>query len=175
MWIDDVRAFRSTFNYSDSDWVGTKALKQKIKDHSTKNPGAGLSLDLFNEIGTWKLDRQESRTRHTRGEKVTEDFVRQITSCAFSLAHSDRESLTRGRLYALQAIPGVGMGVSSAIVALSFPEQYGVIDPIVWKVIYGKKKQGFSLSDYNRYLEDLLSASSILGWPPEEVDFFAWK
>ena len=42
----------------------------------------------------------------------------------------------------LQGISGVGMGVSSAIVALSFPDEYGVIDPIVWKVIYGKKKEG---------------------------------
>jgi hypothetical protein len=75
----------------------------------------------------------------------------------------------------IQGIPGVGMGVASAILALTFPEQYGVIDPIIWKVIYGVEKATFWIPDYNRYLDELLPASVTLGWPPQEVDFFAWK
>ena len=174
-WVQDVRAYRAKFDYRDSDWVGTVSLKQKIQDHITTNPGTGLSLELFNEIVTWKLDRQESRTRHTRGAKVTAGFVRQITSCAFALSHSDQDSLTRGRLMVLQGISGVAMGIASAILALTFPNQYGVIDDIVWKVIYGTNKDSFWLADYRKYLEDLIPASVTLGWPPQEVDFFAWK
>jgi len=174
-WVQEVKEFRALFDQTDKDWVGTNALKRKIADHLANNPGTGLTLELFNEIVKWKLDRQEARTRHTRGDKVTEDLLREITICAFGLRHTDRDSLTRARLMVLQGIPGVGMGIASAILALTFPDENGVIDDIVWKVIYGTKKESFWIADYRKYLEDLLSASSTLGWPPQEVDFFAWK
>jgi hypothetical protein len=175
-WVQEVKTFRASFDQNDKDWVGTNALKRKITDHLAKNPGNGLTLELFNDIVKWKLDRQEGRTRHTRGPKVTEDLLREITTCAFILRHKDDpDSLTRARLMVLQGIPGVGMGIASAILALTFPNKYGVIDDIVWNVIYGIKKESFWISDYRKYLEDLLPASSTLGWPPQEVDFFAWK
>jgi hypothetical protein len=174
-WVQEVRDFRVSFDQKDNDWVSTNALRRKIADHVAKKPGTGLTLGLFNEIVKWKLDRQEGRTRHRRGTKVTKDLLRQITICAFGLRHTDRDSLTRARLMVLQGIPGVGMGIASAILALTFPDEYGVIDDIVWKVIYGSKKESFWIADYRKYLEDLLSASSTLGWPPQEVDFFAWK
>jgi hypothetical protein len=129
---------------------------------------------LFNEIVTWKLAGQEDRTRHLR-TKLTDDLVRKITACAFSLAHSDRDYLTRGHLYVLQGISGVSTGVASAILALAFPDQYCVIDPRIWKTIYGQKQEQFSLSDYRHCLADVLSASVNLRWPPQGVDFFAWK
>lgn len=174
-WVKDVKEFRASFDTTDTDWVGTLSLKKKIKDYLASNPGRGLSLDLFNEIVTWKLNRQEPRTRHTRGVKVTEDVLREVTSCAFGLKHTDRDSLTRARLMVLQGIAGVGMGIASAILALTFPDEYGVIDDIVWKVIYGTKKESFWIADYRKYLGDLLAATQELGWQPQEVDFFAWK
>ncbi len=80
-WVTDVNKFRADSDEQDNDWAGTKALKKKIEEHVKNNPDTGLTLDLFNEIVTWKLERQEDRTRHSRGEKVTEDFVRLITTC----------------------------------------------------------------------------------------------
>ena len=173
-WVNDVRTFRATFNYGDSDWVGTVALKQKIKTHVGQPPSVGLSLALFNEIVTWKLAGQEDRTRHHRA-KLTDDLVRKITACAFSLTHPDPDYLTRARLYVLQGIPGVSTGVASAILALTFPDLYCVIDPRIWKAIYGLSQEQFGLSDYKHCLADVRSASVTLGWPPQEVDFFAWK
>jgi hypothetical protein len=139
-WVTDVKKFRADFDEQDKDWANAKALKKKIEEHVKNNPDTGLTLDLFNEIVTWKLERQEDRTRHTRAEKVTEDFVRLITTCAFALSHSDRKSLVRGRISVLQGIPGVDMGIASAITALRFPDQHGVIDPVLWKVIYGEER-----------------------------------
>jgi hypothetical protein len=174
-WVSDVEKFRADFDENDEDWVGTEALKKKIAEHVRKSPNTGLTLDLFNEIVTWKLERQEDGSRHTRGEKVTEDFVRLITTCAFALSHSDRKSLVRGRIRVLRGVPGVDMGIASAITALRFPDQHGVIDPVLWKVIYGEERSGFSLSEYQKYLEDLLPAASTLGRHAQEVDFFTWK
>jgi hypothetical protein len=93
MWLDDAQALRKSFDFRDKDWVETEQLKKDIKAHIAQNPSAGLSLGLFNRIATWKLRRQESRTRHFRS-KITADFVQKITICAFSLVHSDRESLS---------------------------------------------------------------------------------
>ena len=90
MRVNDIRTFRATFNYSDSDWVGTVALRQKIKTHVGQPPSVGLSLALFNEIVTWKLAGQEDRTRHHRA-KLTDDLVRKITACAFSLTQLPNE------------------------------------------------------------------------------------
>lgn len=173
-WVSDVRTFRSTFNTNDPDWVATVALKQKIKAHVGQPPSTGLSLALFNEIVTWKLAGQEDRTRHHRA-KLTDALVRHITACAFSVVHSDPDYLMRARLYVVQGISGVSMGVASAIIALTFPDQYCVIDPRIWKAIYGVAQEQFSLSDYRKCLAEVLSASVILGWSPQEVDFFAWK
>jgi hypothetical protein len=106
---------------------------------------------------------------------VTDDLVGKITSCAFSLAHLDKYILARVRLDVLSALPGVDMGVASAILALTFPDQYGVIDPRVWKVIYGEDKSGFSLPDYTMYLGHLLDVASQLSWSPQELDFFTWR
>jgi hypothetical protein len=174
MWLDEVKAFRQSFNLQDKDWLETEQLKKDIEAHIAQNPGAGISLDLFNRIASWKLGRQEGRTRRFR-TKVTDDFVRKITNCAFSLVHADRESLTRGRLNVIQGIQGVGMGIASAVLALTFPGEYGVIDDRVWKVIYTEDKESFSLSDYHKYLGDLLAGATQLGWLPQELDFFAWK
>ena len=79
-WVQEVKEFRVSFDQKDKDWVGTNALKRKIADHLAKNPGSGLTLELFNDIVKWKLDTQEGRTRHTRGPKVTEDLLREADS-----------------------------------------------------------------------------------------------
>lgn len=173
-WVNDVRAFRAAFNYGDSDWVGTVALKLKVKNHVGQPPSVGLSLALFNEIVTWKLAGQEDRTRGLR-TKLTDDLVCKITACAFSLVHSDHNYLTRARLYVLQGIPGVSTGIASAILALTFPDLYCVIDPRIWKTIYGQDQEQFGLADYRHCLADVLPAAVTLSLLPQEVDFFAWK
>ena len=175
MWTDDVKAFSEQFSRSeDQDWQETLQLKKDIKEHLSRDACAGLSLELFTRIASWKLGRQEGRTRRFRS-KLTDDFVDTITSCAFALEHPDRETLTRGRLNVLQGLSGVGIGIASAILALTLPDQYGVIDNRVWKVVYDEDRETFSLSDYHRYLADLLAGAEQLNWPPQELDFLAWK
>jgi hypothetical protein len=75
----------------------------------------------------------------------------------------------------LGALPGIQIGLSSAILALTFPDKYGVIDPRVWKQVYGVNKTGFYLTDYTMYLGDLLNGAAQLNWLAQELDFFTWK
>lgn len=124
---------------------------------------------------TWKLEQQENRAQDFR-QHVTDDLVEKITACAFSLHHPNKEILARVRLSVLGALPGVDNGVASAILALTFPDKYGVIDPRVWKAMYGvPDKSGFSLPDYTMYLGDLLAGAQLLGWTAQELDFFTWR
>ena len=64
----------------------------------------------------------------------------------------------------IQGIQGVGIGVASAVLALSRSQTtMASVDDRVWKVIYGEDKESFGLSDYHRYLEDLLAGAAQLG------------
>ena len=173
-WLPSVQAFRNQFNNQDSDWLKVEKLKQDISAHRTQNPNAGLPRPLFDRIVTWKLEQQENRAQDYR-QHVTDDFVEKITACAFSLDHPNRHILARVRLNVLSALPGVNMGVASGILALTFPNDYGVIDPRVWKHVYGAKKTGFTLPDYTMYLGDLLDGAARLQWPAQVLDFFTWK
>lgn len=136
-WPSKVTAFRQSFDFSDEDWVGTQELKRQLAEHMAQNPDAGLTIDLFKKIVSWKLERQEARTRRLRGAQITPDVVANITRCALTLVHPDRRTLMRGQLTVLQGISGVGVGVASAILALTFPDRYGVIDERVRKVCTG--------------------------------------
>jgi len=75
----------------------------------------------------------------------------------------------------LACLPGVGLGVASAILALTFPEEYGVIDFRVWKVIFNEDRRQFVMSDYTRYLERIRDCAHRVGWQAQQVDFFSWK
>jgi hypothetical protein len=174
MWLSSVQTFRQSFNLQDKDWQETEQLKKDISTHLTQNSGAGLSRSLFDRIHKWKLDRQAKRAVKF-SKTVTDELVEKITACAFSLDHSDRNVLARVRLDTLGALPGVDIGVASAILTLTFPHKYGVIDPRVWKVIYGEDKNGFSLPDYTMYLGHLLDGANQLKWVAQELDFFTWK
>ena len=72
-------------------------------------------------------------------------------------------------------MPGVGTGVASAIMALSFPDTYGVVDFRVWKVVFGESKTTFTTDEYIKYLNELWGCAERLGLEPQVVDFLAWR
>jgi hypothetical protein len=174
-WLTNVQQFRQSFDYQDNDWQQTVQLKADIAAHLAQNLGKGLSKSLFDRIVTWKLDKQEPRTDYLR-VNITDDLISKITACAFSLVHRDRDFLAEMRLNALSAFPGVNMGVASAILALTFPNEYGVIDPRIWKHVYNEVKDGFSMSNFAiamghagarlLYLENTVS----LRWPFQKLE-----
>ena len=173
-WLASVQTFRQTFNLEDKDWKETEQLKADIKYHLNQNPSSGLTRSLFDRVVKWKLDKQINRPIKF-SKTVTNDLVEKITACAFSLSHTDRYVLARVRLDTLGALPGVDIGVASAILALTFPDEYGVIDPRIWKAMYGEDKTGFSLPNYTMFLGHLLDGASQLKWIAQELDFLTWK
>ncbi len=80
----------------------------------------------------------------------------------------------------LQALPGVGMGVASAILTLTSPQDYGVIDFRVWELVFGRSKNGerkqtFTAKNYLDYLKAIRCFAIQNRVPTQHVDFALWK
>jgi hypothetical protein len=74
----------------------------------------------------------------------------------------------------LSALDGVDIGIASAIMALTFPEDYPVLDFRGWRQAYGEARQNFGISHYARYTETCVHLAVRLGAFPQEVDLALW-
>jgi len=193
MWKDRVRAFgvgnQGTnvpgwlANYNrveDEDWNATEDLKRRVNAHFLATPGTGLGRALFNDIVSWKLRQQEDRVADHLGQ-LNEQAISEVTGAVFRLNHDDPEILARIRIGVLQGMPGVGIGVASAILTLCYPNSYGVIDFRVWDEIHDRDpqkqslKRQFSISDYLTYLTMIRDFAEQENITVQEVDFALWK
>lgn len=98
-----------------------------------------------------------------------------VTACALNLEHRDSECLAEVRLKLLSALPGVGLGLASAILTLAFPEDYAVIDFRVWRVLFQEEKRIFTPGDYKKYLKEMRRVAKLYEWPVQKLDYFAWS
>ena len=174
-WQQQVKRFEATFNYTTSDeWKKTEGLKTRIAEFRAQNPNKGLSIDFFNPIVEWKLRKQRGRTEAHR-KALTEILWERLTGCAFSIQHTDLDVLTSVQVGILTSLPGVGIGLTTAILALTFPEVHGIIDYRVWKVVFQSDKRSFTTQDYIHYLCELRTFAKDAGWPMQKADFMIWS
>ena len=174
-WKQQVLKFERSFDYKASDdWQRTERLKSRIAVFRGQRPSDGFSMELFGLIADWKLRKQRARTE-ARREGLTEQLLRDVTSCAFSVQHQDADVLASVQIGILASLPGVGMGLATAILALTFPEMHGVIDFRVWKVVFQAEKRSFTAQDYVRYLRELRPFAQEVGWSVQKADFMVWS
>ena len=174
-WKRRVLSFERSFDYDASDhWQDTESLKNNIRQFRSVRPAAGLSIKLIGEIVDWKLRRQRARTEHHR-RALTELVCRDVTASAFSVKHRDPEVLASLQINLLAALPGFGIGLASAILALTFPNDHGVLDFRVWEVIFGTDKKSFTARDYVTYLHALRPLAKATGWSVQKADFMVWS
>lgn len=141
-----------------------------------------LTLSEFDRIVRWKLRGQYHRTRSHRAA-WTDHLVRDVTQGALdqpSLAERDEVNRRVDRLCALD---GVGMGVASATLALTFPDDYATIDRFNWPLLFDEERATFTRAHYKRYLREIrrlkdeLNADLTQGerpWTMQEVDVAMW-
>lgn len=154
----------------DDELEHTNGLKRRLAGASC------LAAPLLDEILQWKLRGQYGRQRARRGG-LTAPMVRAVTALAFGpelAQNADQDTEAALRLGVLCVLPGVGLGVASAILALRFPDRYAVIDPLVWDQVFGTRKTTFSITDYAPYMQTLRPLAQALGWPVQEVDLALW-
>ena len=167
---DQIASFRTAA----VDYDDTRLLKQKLADQRCERKPLYLTLEEFEEIARWKLGQQSSR-QGARRQANTEEVIRSVTGLALTITHPDPEYELELRLGILWALPGVGIAVASAILALVFPNEYAPIDYRVWRQLFSEEKRGFSISNYKKYISKLRYLADELGWPVQEVDHAIWE
>ena len=173
MNIDNLKAkHQSLIVSSNSEWTQILSLRKLVR-YEFETCGF-LSFSTFDAILDWKLRGQRQRTENHRLGNSAE-LIKELTGAFWRVKHEDKDKLLDIRLATLLAIPGVGIGVASAIFTLCYPDKYAIIDFRNWKVLYGKDKTQFTVSEYKRYLLDVRDLASKLDCDVQEVDYLLWK
>lgn len=165
----------------EADWQAHQQLKDKFARARRERDPMCLTKGEFLEVAHWKLISQYGRAKRLL-ESNPSERIEAVTSRALSFSDPDPDIEMVGRVTMLRILPGVGMGVASAILALCFPEQYAPIDFRVWRQLFDSDLRMFEIPEYRRYLkrlrelaDELASLDPAHDWPVQLVDYFAWE
>ena len=101
-------------------------------------------------------------------ESSSEKRIKRTTQMAFACKDKEAEFELAGRVTILRLLPGVGIGVASAILALCYPKRYAPLDARVWSALFDEQRSTFELADYRRYLMRLSElAAEVKGARPQ--------
>lgn len=156
------------------DHEDTERLKARLSRIRCERQPLSLSAGEFDDILQWKLGQQIGRQRARRGSN-TEEVIRGVTGLALPITHPDEEYLLELQIGILCTLRGVGVPVASAVLALTFPERYAIVDFRGWRQVFGTNQSVFSISDYKRYMREIRRLARELGWPVQEVDHAIWE
>ncbi len=65
-------------------------------------------------------------------------------------------------------MPGVGVPVASAVLALTEPLEYGIIDVRAWAQVFGTRKKSFDDRDYARHMTRIWDLAAELSWRAQQ-------
>ena len=157
---------------SNSEWTQILSLRNLVR-HEFDARGF-LTATTFDAVTNWKLRKQRNRTeKHRVGNSA--ELIQELTGAFWRVKHEDKDKLLAIQLAILLAIPGVGIGVASAIFTLCYPSEYAIVDFRNWKALYGKDKKQFTVADYKQYLRDVRDLAGELDCDVQEVDYLLWK
>jgi hypothetical protein len=122
----------------------------------------------------WKLRDQYGR-QYARRSRNTEAAYRAVTEAVFKVVDPNVQYEAAVRLRLLSALDGIAIPVASAILALSEPQKYCVIDFRGWHAIFGGVRNNFTVGDYIRYHSEVARLASELGWTIQETDAVIWE
>jgi thermostable 8-oxoguanine DNA glycosylase len=157
---------------TNSEWERTMGLRNLV-GHEFSTQGY-LTLQTFNKVLDWKLRQQRKRTEKLRIEN-TADLIRELTGTFWRVKHNAPDKVVEIKLGVLMSIPGTGIGVASALLTLSDPANFAIIDFRNWKVLYSEDKRHFTVPEYKKYLADVRQLAEQLDCDVQEVDFLLWK
>ena len=156
------------------DYVQTEELKAKLRHLRNRRHPFYLTAKEFEEIIKWKFGQRARRPRCRRAAN-TDKIIRAVTGLALTITHPDKDCELELRVSILSALRGVSILLASAVLALTFPDEYAVIDFRVWRRLFGQQKYAFSVSDYRRYMHAMRRLAGQLNWPVQEVDHAIWE
>jgi hypothetical protein len=138
----------------DDELGATERLKARLARARDKRVPFSLTRDEFLEICRWKLGEQYPRSSRLL-ESSSAKRVKRITESAFSVRDRDADFELGARLTILRLLPGVGLGIASAILGLCYPKRFAPLDARLWGAVFGEHRDGLDLAEYRRYLARL--------------------
>lgn len=156
------------------DYDLTEELKRELCDvWETRKPFYLTQAEL-ERIFKWKLRLQYGR-QAARRARTTDRIYQIVTRTAFEIERDDWSYEATVRLGILTALPGVGVPVASAILALTQPDRYCVIDFRGWRAVFGVDRRSFTVAQYLEYVGEVSRLARELGWPIQEADLALWE
>src|SRR5439155_6424520 len=132
------------------DYAETEALKAEFRERRLGRTPFFLTGAELDRVFQWKLRGQYGR-QSARRMRNSEDAYHAVTEAVFKVVGPQFEYECMIRLGLLSVLPGVGVPVASAVLALTEPQQYCVVDFRGWRTVFGEERQSFSIADYLRY------------------------
>ena len=166
----DLRPLRTAA----ADYPEAERLKAGLRDlRATRTPFFLTGADL-EPIFRWKLARQYGRSQRAR-EANTESAYKAVTAAAFTVHEADTDYEAELRLRILSSLRGIGIPVAAAILALTDPDHYCVIDFRGWRAVFHEDRHAFDVVHYNTYRHQMRHLAEELAWPVQEVDLALWE
>lgn len=162
------------FHDTSDNYHATVALKERLASLRKKRQPYFLDADDFDEVVKWKLRGQYGRQQRERDTNPRAAYC-VVTRAAFEIVLDDLDHELEIRVGLMGALRGVGVGVSSAVLALSEPEKYCVVDFRGWRRVFGEEKRWFTVEDYKQYRRRVAELAGALGWPVQEADLAIWE
>lgn len=155
------------------DFDSTQQLLARMRAIRTARVPLFLEKDEFLEVARWKLGAQYGRVAADLSDH-SGLAIRMATGAALQLARSGNPTDEETAIRILTALSGVGVPVASAILAVLFPERFGVFDPRVWRQCFGDAPLRADVQGYGDYLRVIRRIAHELEWDVQQVDWCIW-
>lgn len=132
----------------------TDRLKARLAKVRDRRVPFYLSRDEFLAVCRWKLGDQYARSAVAL-ESSGEKRLKRTSQLAFACRDKDAAFELAGRVTILRLLPGVGIGLATAILALCYPKRYATLDAPAWRAVFDEPGKGLELGDYARFLARL--------------------
>jgi thermostable 8-oxoguanine DNA glycosylase len=146
----------------------TAALIRRL---SRVKQSSSLGRPQFLEICRWKSPRSINHCKRNSARAIGE-----VTREAFSTRSE------RGKMELLTSLHGVRVPTASAILTLTNPKRYGVIDIRVWQLLYrlgavtrNPSGQGFTIEQWLEYLRILREHAKRRGVPVRRLELTLFR
>ena len=158
----------------DADFFECEQLKASIASKLVLRQEQYLLASEIDAIIQWKLDSQYYRSKQQR--QINDDYVVvPITTAVFSVQSGNLEYQTELKIKLLCSLKGIAIPLASAVLAITDPKQFAVLDSVLWQGLYKVEKNAFTTNDYLRFLTDMRKLAHKVGLEVQETEFRLWK
>jgi hypothetical protein len=158
----------------DEDFINLDSLRGEFSHKLNSRKEKFLDSKEFEQILCWKLDTQAHRSKKLRLVNV-DGLVIPITKAYFNLKSENFEYETEVKIKLLTSLKGVGTPLASAVMAITEPQKYCIVDSVLWEFIFNEEKSSFTTNDYLKFHKVIIERSEKLDRDVQKTEFTLWK